>query len=95
MPWNCEGTLCGLVKCRASSTTATLMAVREMKPFEVGRERAMMFRESLQQMTQCGTSFSMPEEGRKLMMEPLFHTIAYHMIAGESLNVQGFLRHYQ
>ncbi|GBO11705.1 hypothetical protein AVEN_242955-1 [Araneus ventricosus] len=44
MPRHYEGTLCGTVKCRASSTTAALIAFREVKPFEVGRKIAM-FRE--------------------------------------------------
>ncbi|GBM06612.1 hypothetical protein AVEN_220046-1 [Araneus ventricosus] len=44
MPRDCEGTLRGIVRCRAGSTTTALIAVREVKPFEVGRERAM-FRE--------------------------------------------------
>ncbi|GBN26240.1 hypothetical protein AVEN_270365-1 [Araneus ventricosus] len=44
MPRRSEGTLRGIVKCRASSTTAALIAVREVKPFEVGRERTL-FRE--------------------------------------------------
>ncbi|GBM72986.1 hypothetical protein AVEN_35100-1 [Araneus ventricosus] len=35
---HCEGTLCGIAKCRFSATTAALNTVREMKPFEVGRE---------------------------------------------------------
>ncbi|GBN40413.1 hypothetical protein AVEN_255527-1 [Araneus ventricosus] len=39
---HCEGTLRGTVKCRANSTKAALIAVREVKPFEVGRERAMI-----------------------------------------------------
>ncbi|GBN26235.1 hypothetical protein AVEN_270361-1 [Araneus ventricosus] len=31
----CEDTLRGIMKCRASSTTAALIAVREVTPFEV------------------------------------------------------------
>ncbi|GBN03162.1 hypothetical protein AVEN_78175-1 [Araneus ventricosus] len=42
MPKYCEGTLRGIVKCRASSTAAALVAFRKVKPFEVGRERAML-----------------------------------------------------
>ncbi|GBL84224.1 hypothetical protein AVEN_118620-1 [Araneus ventricosus] len=41
MPRHCEGTLRGTVKCHARSTTTALIAIREVKPFEVGRERAM------------------------------------------------------
>ncbi|GBL82316.1 hypothetical protein AVEN_252481-1 [Araneus ventricosus] len=44
MPRHCEGTLRGIVKCHARSTTTALIAVREAKSSEVGREKAM-FRE--------------------------------------------------
>ncbi|GBL69250.1 hypothetical protein AVEN_39688-1 [Araneus ventricosus] len=44
MPRHSESTLRCIVKCRASSTTTALIAVREVKLFEVDRERAM-FRE--------------------------------------------------
>ncbi|GBN78087.1 hypothetical protein AVEN_55802-1 [Araneus ventricosus] len=40
----CQGTLCGIAKCRASSTTTAIIAVEQVKPIEVGRERPM-FRE--------------------------------------------------
>ncbi|GBN45491.1 hypothetical protein AVEN_87217-1 [Araneus ventricosus] len=39
---HCVNTLRGIVKCRANSTTGTNIAVRQVKPFEVGRERAML-----------------------------------------------------
>ncbi|GBN10152.1 hypothetical protein AVEN_77548-1 [Araneus ventricosus] len=42
MPRHCVNTLRGIVKCRANSTTATKIAVRQVKPFEVGRERSML-----------------------------------------------------
>ncbi|GBO31462.1 hypothetical protein AVEN_160837-1 [Araneus ventricosus] len=42
MPKHCENTLRGIVKCHANSTTTALIAVRQVKPFEVGRERAML-----------------------------------------------------
>ncbi|GBN13906.1 hypothetical protein AVEN_266431-1 [Araneus ventricosus] len=44
MPRHCENTFRGTVKCRAISTTTAVIAVREVKPSEIGRERAM-FRE--------------------------------------------------
>ncbi|GBO41800.1 hypothetical protein AVEN_183660-1 [Araneus ventricosus] len=42
MPRHCIDTLRGIVKCRANSTTAAKIAVRQVKPFEVGRERSML-----------------------------------------------------
>ncbi|GBM91065.1 hypothetical protein AVEN_270724-1 [Araneus ventricosus] len=42
MPRHCLNTLRGIVKCRVSSTTTAIIAVREVKSFEVGRERAML-----------------------------------------------------
>ncbi|GBO38984.1 hypothetical protein AVEN_205359-1 [Araneus ventricosus] len=42
MPRHCGNTLRGIVKCRANSTTTATIAVRQVKPFEVGRERAML-----------------------------------------------------
>ncbi|GBN02598.1 hypothetical protein AVEN_174995-1 [Araneus ventricosus] len=42
MPRHCENTLRSIVKCRANSTTTAIIAVRQVKPFEVGRERAML-----------------------------------------------------
>ncbi|GBL95908.1 hypothetical protein AVEN_227141-1 [Araneus ventricosus] len=46
MPRHCENTLRGTVKCRAiSATTAIIMiiiTVRQVKPFEVGKERTML-----------------------------------------------------
>ncbi|GBM23459.1 hypothetical protein AVEN_181575-1 [Araneus ventricosus] len=42
MPRHCVNTLHGIVKCRANSTTAAKIAVRQVKPFEVGRERTML-----------------------------------------------------
>ncbi|GBM57577.1 hypothetical protein AVEN_97681-1 [Araneus ventricosus] len=42
MPRHCINTLCGILKCRANSTTTTIIAVRQVKPFQVGRERSML-----------------------------------------------------
>ncbi|GBN84445.1 hypothetical protein AVEN_7260-1 [Araneus ventricosus] len=42
IPRHCVNTLRGIVKCRANSTTAAKITVRQVKPFEVGRERAML-----------------------------------------------------
>ncbi|GBL57102.1 hypothetical protein AVEN_89871-1 [Araneus ventricosus] len=42
MPRQCINTLRGIVKCRANSTTTAIIAVRQVKPFEVGRERSML-----------------------------------------------------
>ncbi|GBO40542.1 hypothetical protein AVEN_17453-1 [Araneus ventricosus] len=42
MPRHCVNTLRGIVKCRANSTTTAIIAVRQVKPFEVGRERSML-----------------------------------------------------
>ncbi|GBN02280.1 hypothetical protein AVEN_238162-1 [Araneus ventricosus] len=42
MPRHYVNTLLGIVKCRANSTTTAIIAVRQVKPFEVGRERAML-----------------------------------------------------
>ncbi|GBN45062.1 hypothetical protein AVEN_136064-1 [Araneus ventricosus] len=42
MPRHCINTLRGIVMCRANSTTTAVIAVRQVKPFEVGRERAML-----------------------------------------------------
>ncbi|GBN90553.1 hypothetical protein AVEN_36953-1 [Araneus ventricosus] len=42
MPRHCVNTLRGIVKCRANSTTAAKIAIRQEKPFEVGRERATL-----------------------------------------------------
>ncbi|GBN34200.1 hypothetical protein AVEN_25464-1 [Araneus ventricosus] len=39
---HCINTLRGIVKCRANSTTTAIIAVRQVKPFEVGRERSML-----------------------------------------------------
>ncbi|GBM33771.1 hypothetical protein AVEN_183032-1, partial [Araneus ventricosus] len=41
-PRHCVNTLLGIVKCLANSTTTPIIAVRQVKPFEVGRERAML-----------------------------------------------------
>ncbi|GBN92546.1 hypothetical protein AVEN_213218-1 [Araneus ventricosus] len=41
MPRHCIDTLRGIMKCRANSTTTAIIAVRQVKPFEVSRERAM------------------------------------------------------
>ncbi|GBM74104.1 hypothetical protein AVEN_95116-1 [Araneus ventricosus] len=46
MPRYCVDALRGIVKCRANSTTAAKIAVRQVKPFEVGRERAMLREEN-------------------------------------------------
>ncbi|GBL87276.1 hypothetical protein AVEN_270540-1 [Araneus ventricosus] len=42
MPRHCENALRGIVKCRAISTTTAIIAFRQMKPFEIVRERAML-----------------------------------------------------
>ncbi|GBL93351.1 hypothetical protein AVEN_219477-1 [Araneus ventricosus] len=42
MPRQCINALRGIVKCRANSTTTAVIAVRQVKPFEVGRERSML-----------------------------------------------------
>ncbi|GBL91668.1 hypothetical protein AVEN_71322-1 [Araneus ventricosus] len=42
MSRHCINTLRGIVKCRANSTTTTIIAVRQVKPFEVGRERGIV-----------------------------------------------------
>ncbi|GBM88166.1 hypothetical protein AVEN_90815-1 [Araneus ventricosus] len=42
MPRHCIDTLRGIVKCRANSTTTAIITVRQVKPFELGRERAML-----------------------------------------------------
>ncbi|GBM06717.1 hypothetical protein AVEN_190918-1 [Araneus ventricosus] len=42
MPEHCENTFLGIVKCRANSTTTAIIAVRQVKSFEVGREMAML-----------------------------------------------------
>ncbi|GBN68969.1 hypothetical protein AVEN_61713-1 [Araneus ventricosus] len=42
MPRHCIVTLRGIVKCRANSTTSAIIAVRQEKSFEVGRERSML-----------------------------------------------------
>ncbi|GBM82230.1 hypothetical protein AVEN_435-1, partial [Araneus ventricosus] len=34
MPRHCEGALSGIVKCRSTTTTAALITVRDMEPFE-------------------------------------------------------------
>ncbi|GBM58228.1 hypothetical protein AVEN_199708-1 [Araneus ventricosus] len=50
MPRHRESTLRGIVKCRAKSTISAIIAVREVKPFEVGRERAMLREDSILKM---------------------------------------------
>ncbi|GBO09932.1 hypothetical protein AVEN_228877-1 [Araneus ventricosus] len=47
MPRHCINTFRGIVKCRANSTTTAIIAVRQVKPFEVGRERSMLREEDL------------------------------------------------
>ncbi|GBM85438.1 hypothetical protein AVEN_133968-1 [Araneus ventricosus] len=42
MPRYCINTLRGIVKFRANSTTTAIIAVRQVKPFEVGRIIAML-----------------------------------------------------
>ncbi|GBM93264.1 hypothetical protein AVEN_168034-1 [Araneus ventricosus] len=42
MPRHCIDTLRHIVKCRANSTTTAIIAVRQVKPFEVGRKRSML-----------------------------------------------------
>ncbi|GBN85031.1 hypothetical protein AVEN_273891-1 [Araneus ventricosus] len=39
MPRHCENTFRGIVKCRANSTATAIIAVREVKTFQAGRER--------------------------------------------------------
>ncbi|GBM25655.1 hypothetical protein AVEN_82771-1 [Araneus ventricosus] len=41
MPRHCENALRRIVKCLANSTTTAIIAVRQVKPFEVGGERAI------------------------------------------------------
>ncbi|GBM96737.1 hypothetical protein AVEN_91804-1 [Araneus ventricosus] len=45
IPIPCVGTLRGIVKYPANSATTAMIAVREVKTFEVGRERAMLRKE--------------------------------------------------
>ncbi|GBN44429.1 hypothetical protein AVEN_37252-1 [Araneus ventricosus] len=45
MPRHCENTIRGIVKCRGISTTTALIAVRELKLSNVGKE-SVMFRET-------------------------------------------------
>ncbi|GBN95298.1 hypothetical protein AVEN_151982-1 [Araneus ventricosus] len=47
MPRHCTNTLRGIVKCRANSTTTAVIAIRQVKPFEVGRERSMLREDSI------------------------------------------------
>ncbi|GBM51062.1 hypothetical protein AVEN_123874-1 [Araneus ventricosus] len=42
LPRHCINTLRGIVKCRVNSTTTTIIAVRQVKPFEVDKERSML-----------------------------------------------------
>ncbi|GBM72601.1 hypothetical protein AVEN_107151-1 [Araneus ventricosus] len=42
MPRHCENKLRVIVKCRANSTTTAMIAVRQVKRLEVGRERTML-----------------------------------------------------
>ncbi|GBN89406.1 hypothetical protein AVEN_255002-1 [Araneus ventricosus] len=42
MTRHCIDTLRGIVKCRANSTTTAIIAVRQVKSFEIGRERSML-----------------------------------------------------
>ncbi|GBO37524.1 hypothetical protein AVEN_32171-1 [Araneus ventricosus] len=42
MPRHWENTFLGIVKCRANSATTAIIAIREVKHFEKGRERAML-----------------------------------------------------
>ncbi|GBM14043.1 hypothetical protein AVEN_209937-1 [Araneus ventricosus] len=53
MPRHCINTLRGIVKCRANSTTASKIAVRQVKPFEVGRERAMLREDNILSNPNC------------------------------------------
>ncbi|GBM48274.1 hypothetical protein AVEN_98024-1 [Araneus ventricosus] len=77
MPRHCVTTLRGTVKCRANSTTAAKITVRQLKPFEVGRERAMLREEGniLQLVGQRLT------EGMMLYIflpvSPFFHEICH------------------
>ncbi|GBM92398.1 hypothetical protein AVEN_245691-1 [Araneus ventricosus] len=42
MPRHCIDTLRSIMKCRANSITTAIIAVRQVKSFEVGRERSML-----------------------------------------------------
>ncbi|GBN37940.1 hypothetical protein AVEN_238742-1 [Araneus ventricosus] len=42
VPRHCINTLRSKVKCRANSTTTAVIAARQVKPFEVGKERSML-----------------------------------------------------
>ncbi|GBN26196.1 hypothetical protein AVEN_168998-1 [Araneus ventricosus] len=42
MPRHCDNTFRGILKCCTNSTSTAIIAVREVKPFEVGKERAML-----------------------------------------------------
>ncbi|GBN51406.1 hypothetical protein AVEN_64936-1 [Araneus ventricosus] len=58
MPRHCEGTLHGVVKCRAGNTTAAVIAVREVTPFELDQVQ-----ESAHQQKTIGERFMVKEEG--------------------------------
>ncbi|GBN90588.1 hypothetical protein AVEN_73912-1 [Araneus ventricosus] len=46
IPRQCVNTLRGTVKCRANSTTAAIILVRQVKSFELDREMAMLREEN-------------------------------------------------
>ncbi|GBN29208.1 hypothetical protein AVEN_88097-1 [Araneus ventricosus] len=55
MPGHCVNALRGIEKCRANSTTTAIIAVREVKPFEVGRERALLREDNILSNPVSGT----------------------------------------
>ncbi|GBN24265.1 hypothetical protein AVEN_109701-1 [Araneus ventricosus] len=79
MPRQCVNTLRGIVKYRANSPAAAKIAVRQVKPFEVGRERAMLREED--------NILSNPVVGRRLTegmmlyiflsVSPFFHKVSH------------------
>ncbi|GBN09909.1 hypothetical protein AVEN_79487-1 [Araneus ventricosus] len=56
MPRHCIDTLGGIVKCRADSTTTAIIADRQVKSFEVGRERYMLREDNILSNPVSGTS---------------------------------------
>ncbi|GBN45261.1 hypothetical protein AVEN_111259-1 [Araneus ventricosus] len=64
MPRHCVNTLRGILKCRANSTTAAIIAVRQVKPFEVGRERDILREED--------NILSNPVSGTDVGLQPFF-----------------------
>ncbi|GBN55225.1 hypothetical protein AVEN_13605-1 [Araneus ventricosus] len=56
MPRHCENTLRGIVKCSANSTTTAIIAVRQVKSFEVGRERSLLREDNILSNPVSGTA---------------------------------------